>query len=165
MAQYPKSLVDFTCFVDGIGKAGKIDEGEAPNPKVLTEELMAGGMAGTVDIPQGAVEKMTVTFSMIGVEADYYRNLGKKIGMTLRKATSDGEATGSIIHQMRGLIIETPTDAAKRKSLGMVKNTMTVEYYKLTIDNEVIYEIDIMGKKLIVDGEDLLAGQRAALGL
>src|SRR5690606_41905814 len=43
--------------------------------------------------------------------------------------------------------------------------TTTCSYYKLTIDNEVIAEIDILNMVEMIDGEDRLADQRAAIGL
>ncbi len=165
MSQLPHSLVDFTAFVDGVGRAGKVTEGAGPKVALLVEEYIGGGMGGSVDIPMGAVEKMETTISMNGVEADYYRHIGKTIGMTYRGATNDGESTQAVIHQMRGLMREADGDAMKRKDKGMVKNTMTVEYYKLTIGNDVVLEIDVMGKRFIVDGNDIWAEQRAALGL
>ncbi len=164
MAIKPHSLVDFSAFVDGVGLAGKVTEGAAPKVALLVEEHLAGGMGGTVDIMMGAVEKMETTVSMSGVEADYYSRIGSEISMTYRGATNDGESTRAVIHQMRGLVREADGDALKRKDKGMVKNTMTVEYYKLTINDKVILEIDVMGKSFIVDGKDLWAEQRAALG-
>lgn len=43
--------------------------------------------------------------------------------------------------------------------------TTTCSYYKLTVDGEVIVEIDILNMIEIVDGVDLLAEQRRAIGL
>lgn len=165
MAQLPKSLVDFTAFVDGVGKAGKVTEGAPPKVALLVEEHIAGGMGGSVDIMMGAVEKMETTVTMSGVEADYYRHIGSTIGMTYRGTTNDGETEQAVIHQMRGLVREADGDAMKRKDKGSTKNTMTVEYYKLTIGGVVIMEVDVMGKKFIVDGKDLWAQQRANLGI
>lgn len=165
MAQLPHSLTDFTGFVDGVGRAGKLTEGTPPKFSMEVEEYIAAGMGGSVDIPVGALEKMECTFSMEGVEADYYSHIGKSIGMTLRGSTNNGESTQAVIYQMRGLVREADTDAMKRKARGMVKNVMTVEYCKVTIDGRVVIEADVMGKKFVVDGTDLLADQRAALGL
>lgn len=165
MAELGHSLVDFSAFVDGVGRAGKVTEGSPPNPVLVVQDYIAGGMGGSVDIPMGAVEKMESTISMAGVEADYYRHIGSVIGMTFRGATNDGETIQSVIHQMRGLIREAPGDPMKRADKNMVKNVMTVEYYKLTIAGRVVLEVDVMGKRFIVDGKDLWADQRAALGI
>ena len=43
--------------------------------------------------------------------------------------------------------------------------TTTCTYYKLTVDGEVLVEIDILNMVEIVNGEDILADQRAALGI
>ena len=165
MAKLPHSLTDFMGFVDGVGRAGKLTEGTPPKFGLAVEEYIAAGMGGSVDIPVGSLEKMECTFSMAGVEADYYRHIGSTIGMTLRGSTDDGDTETPVIYQMRGLVREADTDAMKRKDKGMVKNIMTVEYCKVTIGGKVVIEADVMGKKFIVDGNDLLAAQRANLGL
>jgi P2 family phage contractile tail tube protein len=41
----------------------------------------------------------------------------------------------------------------------------TCTYYKLTVDSEVITEIDLLNFVFIVDGEDLLAAHRKNIGL
>ena len=43
--------------------------------------------------------------------------------------------------------------------------TTTCTYYKLTVDGEVLVEIDILNMVEIVNGDDILADQRAALGI
>lgn len=40
-----------------------------------------------------------------------------------------------------------------------------VTYYKLEVDGRLVYEIDALGMKRVIDGVDQLASQRAALGL
>lgn len=42
---------------------------------------------------------------------------------------------------------------------------MALTYYKLEIDGRVIYEIDALGMKRVINGVDQLAAQRTALGL
>ncbi|MNZ98291.1 Phage tail tube protein FII [compost metagenome] len=45
------------------------------------------------------------------------------------------------------------------------KITTTCSYYKLTIDGQVLVEIDLLNFIEIIDGVDMLAEQRAALGI
>lgn len=42
---------------------------------------------------------------------------------------------------------------------------MSLTYYKLEIDGRLLYEIDPLGMKRVVNGVDQLAAQRTALGL
>ncbi|MNW12465.1 Phage tail tube protein FII [compost metagenome] len=43
--------------------------------------------------------------------------------------------------------------------------TTTCSYYKLIVDGEVIIEIDLLNFVEMVDGKDMLEGQRKALGI
>ncbi|ELN4703478.1 phage major tail tube protein, partial [Escherichia coli] len=40
-----------------------------------------------------------------------------------------------------------------------------LSYYKLTVDGDTIIEIDLLNMISIVDGDDLLADHRKAIGL
>jgi P2 family phage contractile tail tube protein len=164
MARLPDSLKDFALFIDGVGQAGKVEEGTPPKIALVTAEVENGGMAGTVDIFMGMVEKMEFSVTLSGVSADFYRHLGKVIPVTLRGATDDGEAVKPVIYQMRALVKEDETGTFKRKDKATVKLTMTPQYLKLTVDGQELREIDILGNKIVIDGVDLLADQRTALG-
>lgn len=165
MAQLPHSLTDFTLFIDGVGQAGKVIEGTPPKFNEVVDKHSAGGMGGTVPIPLGALEEMECSMSLKGVEADYFKHLGRTVGVTLRGSTNNGEVIGHVIYQMRGRIRNPEQDTFKKDDRGMVKSIITAEYCKLTINSQVIVEADVMGKRFIVDGVDLWAEQRAALGL
>jgi hypothetical protein len=41
---------------------------------------------------------------------------------------------------------------------------MPLVYYKETVDGVVLFEIDVLNSVFIVDGVDILAAQRAAMG-
>ena len=46
-----------------------------------------------------------------------------------------------------------------------VKHAIGVTYYKLEVGGVVIYEIDPVGMRRVINGVDQLAGQRNDLGL
>jgi P2 family phage contractile tail tube protein len=48
---------------------------------------------------------------------------------------------------------------------ALLKSSMTLTYYKLQHGDRVIHEIDIENFVRIIDGVDLMAAQRAALGI
>ncbi|HCF3256157.1 phage major tail tube protein, partial [Pseudomonas aeruginosa] len=45
------------------------------------------------------------------------------------------------------------------------KITTTLTYYKLSVDGETLIEIDLLNMIHVVDGEDLLAAHRKAIGI
>ncbi|MNJ22116.1 Phage tail tube protein FII [compost metagenome] len=46
-----------------------------------------------------------------------------------------------------------------------IKHNVAVTYYKLEVDGRLVYEIDPLGMKRVINGVDQLAAQRSALGL
>ncbi|EGH24729.1 major tail tube protein, partial [Pseudomonas amygdali pv. mori str. 301020] len=48
---------------------------------------------------------------------------------------------------------------------GSPRNPGRFTYYKLEVDGRVVYEIDALGMKRVINGVDQLAAERSALGL
>lgn len=165
MIKLPKTVSDFTGFLDGTDMAGRIDEATPPAVTLLTEEHMAGGMAGTLDIFMGGVEKLEMNLTMTGLSPDFLKRFGEAdVPLTARGVISDGSNTVPAIFQTRGLFRQAEFGALARKNKGSTKITATLSYYKVTIDGEDIFEIDVLNKILIINGKDLLADHRTALG-
>ena len=55
--------------------------------------------------------------------------------------------------------------AIQKLTLARHKYTTSLSYYKLTIDGEVIHEIDVLNMVKNIGGKDLQADFRAALGV
>ena len=166
MAQYPTTVVNFTAFIDGTSLAGRVTKGVVPNLTLATEEHSAGGMAGTVDVFTGALEKLEAELEMAGLSPDFMAGLGRTdFPLTLRGSISDGTAPNSAIYQMRGLFRSLETGDFERGNKGMQKIGVTLTYLKVTIAGRELAEADVLGSRLIIDGRDLMADHRAALGL
>ncbi|MBP5144244.1 phage major tail tube protein [Pseudomonas chlororaphis] len=65
-----------------------------------------------------------------------------------------------------------PLDAASAAPISRTvgdpaetKHAVSVNYYKLEVGGVVIYEIDMVGNVLVVNGVDQQADERSALGL
>lgn len=165
MASYPSIIKNFDGFIDGQSYAGKIEEAELPDIGLETEEQLAGGMAGTVDVSMGALEKMEAAIMINGMSSDMMKQLGRADGqLTARGALGAGGVTTPAIFQMRGLFKKVETGSMKRKDKGSTKLLATLTYLKVTIDGEEIVEVDVMGGRFIVGGVDRFAADRAALG-
>ncbi len=54
-------------FVDGRGQAGQIEDFNAPELSLLTEEHRAGGMFGATEITMG-MEKLQSDFSLVAYD-------------------------------------------------------------------------------------------------
>ena len=165
MAELPKIIKDFTGFIDGVGMAGRLDEGKLPKIALVTEEHVAAGMGGTVDLGMGHLEKMEAELTMFGLSSDFTKMLGDPDGgLTLRGAISDGVTTEAAVFQMRGLFKEVEFGNMKRADKGSTKIMVTLTYFKTNIGGVDVLEVDVINKVWRVHGVDRFAEQSAALG-
>jgi len=165
----PEVLSNCAGFIDGVSFAGEMPSLTLPKVVLKTEAYRGGGMAGEVEIPTG-VEKLEAGFTTNGVR----REALKFFGLSDRTACSavfrgsfkglKGKVTPVIV-TMRGGIKEVDMGDWKAGEKAETKHNMTLTYYKLEVAGRVIYEIDMLGMVLVIDGVDQLADERAALGL
>ncbi len=66
---------------------------------------------------------------------------------------------------LRGTLKEVDMGDWKAGDKAEFKYGIAVTYYKFEVGGEVIYEIDPVGMKRVINGTDQLASQRADLGL
>jgi len=165
----PEVLSNCAGFIDGVSFAGEMPNLTLPKVVLKTEAYRGGGMAGEVEIPTG-VEKLEAGFTTNGVR----REALKFFGLSDRTACSavfrgsfkglKGKVTPVIV-TMRGGIKEVDMGDWKPGDKAETKHNMALTYYKLEVAGRVVYEIDMLGMVLVVDGVDQLADERSALGL
>lgn len=163
----PKTLRNYTGFIDGFGYAGKIKEGTPPTVSLQVEEYLAGGMAAPIDIDMGAVEKMECSMTFSEYSNALYAHIGKTdTPLTLRGAQvgPNGE-TESVIYQMRGLLREVEPGSWQRGNVPDKKLMFTPHYLKISIADQPVVEIDAENMIRRIGGIDQMADQRRALGL
>lgn len=162
-------LKNMNLFVDGKGQAGNVEELSLPKLTMKTEEFRNGGMDAPVEIEMG-MEKLESSFTLTKYSADVLKLLGlapgKLVPLTLRGAVeSEDGTTKAVVVNLLGKLRELDPGSWKPASKATLKGTVAVRYYKLTIDGEVIHEIDVVNMIRFVNGTDQLAAQRAALGM
>ena len=163
----PKTLMDFNVFADGESWAGRAREVTLPNLTQKTEEYSAGGMAGTVDIPLGPMEKMEFDITFAEHNPLIYGLAGRDdVPVSLRGALGSGGAPPApMLVEMRTLIRSIEPGSFKRGEASAVKLMGTASYLRLVINGSAVLEIDAVGYIHTLAGRDLLAGARTALGL
>ena len=165
MAKLPQIIKNFTAFIDGVGMAGRLEEGELPKVALVTEEITLAGMGGTVDASMGLLEKMESSLTMVGLSSDFTRMIGAEDGaLTLRGSISDGSETQAAVFQMRGLFKDVEFGTMKRKDKGSTKLGVTLNYFKANIAGVDVLEVDVVNNVFKVHGVDKFAADNAALG-
>lgn len=162
-------IKNFSLFVDGRGYAGQVTEYNAPELALVTEDFRAGGMDAPVAIDMG-MEGLETSFTIAAYDADvlalYGVAEGASVPLTARGAAESYDGTvKAVIHNMRGRIVRISSATWSGGAQAGLTITMRLDYYRQTINDVVIHEIDVVNMIRMVNGVDRLAQQRAAIGI
>jgi P2 family phage contractile tail tube protein len=166
----PKKLKAFNVFQDGDNYRGECTEVELPKLSRKFEEYRSGGMNGSIDVDLGQ-EKIELGHTYGGFMKAVYEKYGvmKHDGVQLRFAgayqAEDSTKPDSIEIVVRGRHKEIDPGTAKAGDDTSLKVSTSCSYYKLTVNGATVIEIDIVNMVLNVNGDDLLAELRTAIGL
>lgn len=164
----PKILKNFNAFVDGRGYAGRIDEIILPKLSIKTEEYRGGGMDIPVAIDMG-MEKLEAELNFAEYDSELFRLFGlvdgNGVSITLRGGLQGiGEAEAIVIN-LRGQFKELDLGNWKPADKAKLKCTISIRYYKLTIDLRELIEIDAENMIRKINGIDQMSSLRSALGI
>jgi len=163
-------LYDLNLYIDGRGQHGRIKELKLPAIKPKLMSYQAGGMAAEVDVPMGRFEKLEAEATLTNFDKEVLKLLrvlpGEQFAFTARgaKVSDDGSKKGVIV-TMRGLLTNVDMDTWKPGEEMPLKLAMSLRYYKLEDDGEVVYEIDPVNYKAVINGTDQLETTRQHLAI
>jgi P2 family phage contractile tail tube protein len=166
----PAILKNFNLFSDGNSLMGIADEVTLPKLSRKTEDFQGGGMPMPVELDMGN-EKIELDWSCAGFVADAVKQYGaSKVGGSLLRFAGayqreDTEEVQAVEIVVRGRHKEIDFGNAKIGDKSQTKVKTVCSYYKLTVDGQVLFEIDALAMIFIVNGVDMLAKQRKAIGL
>lgn len=162
-------LRNFALFVNGRGLAGNCEEYTPPKLAEVTEDYKAGGMDASLKIPMGQ-EAMECAFTLTKFDPNVLGLWGVAPGnyvpFVVRGALQSADGTITpVTEYTRGRIRE--TDAGNWQPLAKVslKFTCDLTYYRREINGVTVTEIDVLNIIRIVNGVDVLAAIRSAIGL
>ncbi len=166
----PAELKNFNLFNDGNSLLGVAESVKPPKLAMKSEDYRAGGMVGPVRLDKG-LDPLDLEWTCSGFDMTPYKQFGnpKVAGIGLRFAgayqRADTGGVQAVEITVRGRHTEIDSGEAKAGEGGKTQVKTACSYYKLTVDGKVILEIDMLNFIYIVDGVDLLAEQRKAIGL
>lgn len=166
----PNQLKNFNVFEDGVSLMGVIEEISLPKLSRKLETFQGGGMVAPVDIDLG-LEKLELELTSGGFVADQIKQFGqgKASGAMIRYAGAyqrdDTAEVQAVEIVTRGRYGELDFGNAKVGDKSQTKAKVSLTYYKLTVDGQILVEIDVLGFVCTINGVDLLAAQRKAIGL
>lgn len=167
----PNQLKNFNAYADGNSLMGVIEEVVLPKLTRKMESFQGGGMVAPIDIDHG-LEKLELELNCAGgyvLEFIKQFGLGKVGGAMVRYAGAyQRDDTGDVVAVevvTRGRYSEIDFGNAKVGDKSTVKARVSLSYYKLVVDGQTVIEIDALAMVYIVNGVDMLADQRKAIGL
>lgn len=166
----PKKLKNFNLFVNGLSYAGLVPEVTLPKLTRKTEDYQAGGMQGPVKQALG-MEGLELQWTMGGFDRETLAQWGVTTvaGLLLRFAGAlQQDDTGAITALevvVRGYHTEMDPGTAKAGDKTEIKITSALSYYKVSMNGVTVIEIDMVNSVYVVNGQDLAAAERLALGL
>lgn len=166
----PRKLKNMNLFNDGISYVGEVQQVDLPELSRKMEEWRGGGMNGPIKTDQG-MEALTLSWTCGGLMEDALKQFGVTThdAVLLRFAGAyqrDDSATVDAVEiTARGRHSKIEPGTAQPGENSEFKVTSELSYFKLTINNDDVIEIDLINMIEKVDGEDRLADQRSAIGL
>ncbi|KZN66853.1 phage major tail tube protein [Pseudoalteromonas luteoviolacea] len=170
MAMSPKILKKSKLFVDGKGYLGVADEISLPKVTVKTREVTSGFQA-PIELDVGQLEKLEGSITLLEYNADVLKLLGdwggtgRTINLTARGAIQkQGAAPEPVVVTLHGFFKEVDMGSWKDGEEAKMTLQYAVQKYKLEINNEVIYNIDLYNDIREIAGVDHMANLRKTIG-
>lgn len=168
----PRKLKHLNLFNAGENWQGLVESITLPKFTRKFEKYRGGGMPGAVDIDMGLDDgALDTEFSIGGTELQLFKQMGavtadaiqlRFTGSIQTDSTGEVQAVELVI---RGRHKEIDSGEWKTGESNSTKVFSTNSYAKLTINGEVVYEVDLMNMIENVGGTDLLEKHRSAIGL
>ncbi|ALX10273.1 phage tail protein [Burkholderia cepacia JBK9] len=166
----PRKLKGFNLFQNGENFVGQVVEVTLPKLTRKMEDYQGGGMSGPIKIDfgqEGIQLEWTCGGFMRSVLGQYA--ITKHDGVLLRFAggyqSEDSTQVDAIEIVIRGRHSEIDPGTAKSKEDTAFKVTTVASYYKLSVNGQDVIEIDFVNMIEKVNGNDLFAALRNAIGL
>lgn len=166
----PKTQKDFHLSADGRSYLGLIQNFEAPKLTKVMETLLNGGMLGKTEIDMG-LDTMTCSWTASEHNATMIALFGitDPQGVLLRVAVAVENGSPStaepVEYLVRGVVKEMDDGTTEVQKKTEVKYSMTLSYYKKSINGVPVLEIDTLNYVYNINGVDQMAARRAALGI
>lgn len=166
---FPAKLKDMNLYGDGNSWKGEIPELTLPKIALKMQDYRGGGMIGDVSIGMG-LEKIEFEFKAGGMLLDPLRTFGMPLvdAAQLRFSGAyqdDYAGTVNVVDVVaRGQYSE--VDFGNQKPGDDTETTykMACSYYKLTLNEVIVLEIDLVNSVFVVFGADRWAEIRDAIG-
>ena len=169
----PEHLVNFEIYIDGDAEPSGVASIDLPEINFLATEVKGAGILGAYDSPVlGHVEALESTLHCRTLRKDAATLMQQKKSFMLSAYGASqiyDSATGELGVEpvrcdMRCLPKSFKPGKFEPGEQTETEVVVAVDYIKITVDGKVALELDVFNYIYNVDGADMLADLRAALG-
>lgn len=166
----PAKLRLFTCFVNSVNNIGKVTSVTLPKLTRKTDDYQGGGMIGSVAVDLGLDSgALDATMVVGGLVQDLLLEYGGDLDGTLIRFTGEYYTSGESLIvdvEMRGKFTEIDGGESKQGEDTSVTYAIKNTYYKMSIDDKPIWEIDLLNFVYKRNGENIYPSRvMSALGM
>lgn len=169
MAEIPKALVDYAMQADGHGLVGVCSKIKLPQLKVITEELLAGGMAAAIDVDMAAVEKMELKATLLEPKTEVLTLFGLGNGnekpYTFRSALKGKGAAESLVVKVKGNLNDIDISDIERKKPTETEVMISLTQFGLFRSGKELIFIDAEAGIIRVNGVNKRGDINTILGV
>ena len=169
----PEQLINFKQYISGGATPTAVVDVTLPDIEAMSESIRGAGIAGEIEsITPGHYGAMSLTVNyrtMIkeGINISPYEKQEMEFYGALKETD---QSTGKVVVKKVRVAVRTQAKKIGLGKLDVGKGTdssteYTTTYLKIEIDDKVVREIDQLNFIDIVDGIDMLADVRSALGM
>lgn len=166
----PGMIVDSIVRQDGTDELVGVATVTLPDVENITEEIKGLGVDAFNEVVSNAFSAMTLGMKFIGPTANVGFSKQKTTSLiitsaiaTYNKETHEEEQK-KLVCSIKGKLQKRTGGELGKAVKNEPELEFSVTYYKLELDDVVLYEIDKFNKKAIIDGEDLYSATNNILG-
>lgn len=171
MAVDVRKITNANVYFDGANYLGKVSEVTLPDVQIKQVDHQALGMAFMTEIPAG-LDKMELEMNWTSMIPEAFKKVANAFNaytFEVRSSLETYEGAGrvaqsSVVVYFRGMPKNIPGGAFKMHENWEGSTKFNINYFRLEIGGDTIYELDALANVYKVDGVDLLATWRANLG-
>ena len=162
----PEVINDYNVYgQDGLLLIGLADEITLPKISSKKTTLSGSGILGEIDAPvPGQIEssEMQIKWNHLYSDAARMMNRNETVQITIRAAQQTANKEGGVVYKGLRIVCsghpkEIDLGTLKRGDTMGATTTLELLTYKVEVDSQVIFDIDKLGGKYVVNGVDLRA--------
>lgn len=169
----PEKMINYKLYVDGSPSLAAMVDVTLPNIEYLTETVSGAGIAGEIESPTlGHTSPITLGINVRSLVGEDFSLLEQRSYTLEIKAASQSQdqSNGKLVVGKLAIIAKGVPKNLNMGTLGVGKTTdsskeFSITYLKVEVDGKTVLEIDKVNMIFMVNGKDLLAEVRAAIGM